>query len=259
MLVASPRKSVHHDERRYGFFPQIHKRLDSWSGLNWTPWEGPSIKHQLESLQTSDAVGRKPELMSYPTFHLIKLKVKETNGMRDQNCLYSVHIAVDYVNTWQIYIFGGPTKRRPFSKLPWWLSISKKPCRQSGRLLLDDLQRMQDGAEPSPRNKLNTTCPIKLLEFAAETTSTSPNFKGKLGQMKPQHLSTSLDQVDEFHKLSVKPTPALLRCHPVSAPGNVFRSERPAHRCHLQDGWWWRTKDSAWRNPRRWLGRQSNA
>jgi len=151
-----------------------------------------------------------------------------------------------FVNTWQTYIFGGPTKRRPFSKFPLWLSISKKPCRQSRRLLLDDLQRMQDGAELYPPKPLvmDTTCP-KLLEFAAETTSTSPNGANETS------TSTSLDQVDELHKLSVKPTPALLRCHPVSAPVNVFHLERPAHRCHLQDGWWWRTKDSAWRNPRR--------
>lgn len=175
MLVASPRKSVHHDGRRYGFFPQVHKRLDSWSGLNWTPWEGPSIKHQLESLQTSDAIGRKPEselpnissqqikleslkivyivyTLLWTTIHtslLILGKVTSLEGLQKGGLFQSFH-------------YGSPSPRSLADKAGAFCSMICSKC------------KMVLNCTPKTNVK-NTTCPIKLLEFAAETTSTSPN------------------------------------------------------------------------------------
>ena len=214
MLVASPRKSVHHDERRYGFFPQIHKRLDSWSGLNWTPWEGPSKKHQLESLQTSDAVGRKPELMSYPTFHLNKSSWKSKKPMEwEIKIVYIVYILLwTTIHTsllilgkltsleglqkgglFQSFHYGSPSPRSLADKAGAFCSMICSGC------------KMVLNCTPQNPLVMDTTCP-KLLEFAAETTSTSPN-----GANENLYLFGS---VDELHKLSVKPTPAPLTCHP---------------------------------------------
>ena len=79
----------------------------------------------LNQLQTSDAVGRKPELMHYPTFHLKKTSWKLKNAMEAEiKIVYIVYNCCRLPDNTCLLVpgkftsFGGPTKRRPFSKFP---------------------------------------------------------------------------------------------------------------------------------------------
>ena len=113
--------------------------------------------------------------------HRAKTWVWVTQVGISQNCLYSVYIAVDY-HTYVFVILGKLTSLEGLQKGGLFQSFHDGS--PSPRSLADKAGafcsmicsgcKMVLNCTPKTSVK-NTTCPIKLLEFAAETTSTSPN------------------------------------------------------------------------------------
>ena len=126
--------------------------------------------------------------MSYPTFHLNKSSWKSKKPMEwEIKIVYiyiymcSVYIVVDYhtyvfVNTWQTYIFGGPTKGGLFQSFHYGSPSPRSLADKAGAFcsMICSGCKMVLNCTPQKPARKNTTCP-KLLDFAAETTSTSPN------------------------------------------------------------------------------------